>query len=235
MSRAAPPPGGTAGPAAVVSAVVERYRVPLLVAAGAVLAALIIWLAWAERERSVEASSALRAERLQEQYETWQAEPEGTRKSNLGDGLLQDVEQILRQFPRRYAAQRALYVRAQYRFESQQWEEAAADWQEVAARWPDSYLAPLSIFNAAVAQEEAGQPEAAAAYLQRLVEEWGGSLLVPRALFSIARLAEQRGDHAAAAAGYDRLTDAHGGSRWAAAARNRLIALETQGRLPAEE
>lgn len=234
MSRAANAPSGTAGAAAVISAVVERYRVPLLVVAGAVLAALIIWLAWAERERSVAASSALRAERLQEQFETWQAEPEGTRKSNLGDALLGDVEQILRQFPRRYAAQRALYVRAQYQFELREWDAAAADWEEVAARWPESYLAPLSIYNAAVAQEEAGQPEAAAEYLQRLVEQWEGATLAPRALFSIARLAEQRGDHAAAAAGYDRLTDEHGGSRWAAAARNRLISLETEGRLPAE-
>lgn len=226
--------GGAPGPAAVVSAFVERYRVALLVAAGVVLAALIIWLAWAERERRVEESSALRAERLQERYETWQGVAEGTRKTNLAEELLDDAEQILRQFPRRYAAQRALYVRAQYQFELQQWDAAVADWQEVAARWPDSYLAPLSIFNAAVASEEGGQPEAAQEHLQRVVEQWGGTLLVPRALFSLARMAEQRGDYAAAEATYDRLTGEHGGSRWAAAARNRLITLETQGQLAAE-
>lgn len=233
MSSAASP-GGAAGAAAIVSAFVERYRVPLLVAAGVVLAALVIWLVWAERERRIVESSALRAERLQEQYETWRAEPAGTRKTNLGEALLQDVEQILRQFPRRYAAQRALYVRAQYHYEREQWEPAAADWLQVAARWPDSYLAPLSIFNAAAAREEAGQPEAALEHLQQLVEQWNGNLLVPRALFAIARLGEQRGDQAAAEAAYDRLTDEHGGSRWAAAARNRLITLETQGRLAVE-
>ena len=226
--------GGAASPAAVISAFVERHRVPLLVVAGTVLAALIVWLAWAERERSVEESSALRAERLQERYVTWQAEPAGTRKTNLGEDLLEDVEHILRQFPRRYAAQRALSVRAQYHFELEQWDDAVADWQELAGRWPDSYLAPLSVFNAAVASEEAGQPEAALEQFHRVADEWGDSIPVPRALFSIGRMAEQRGDFATAEATYERLTDEHGASRWAVAARNRLITLETQGRLAAE-
>ena len=228
------PLSGSASVTAVVSAFVERHRVVLLVVAGALLASLIVWLAWTERERSLEKSSALRAERLQELYQTWGAEPAGTRKTNLGEDLLEDVEHILRQFPRRYAAQRALYVRAQYRFELQQWNDAAADWQELAARWPDSYLAPLSIFNAAVAVEEAGQPEAALEHLQRVADQWDAGILVPRALFSIGRMAEQRADYGAAEATYDRLTEEHGGSRWATAARNRLIALETQGRLAAE-
>jgi predicted negative regulator of RcsB-dependent stress response len=225
---------GSTSVAAVVSGFAERHRVVLLVVAGTLLAALIIWLAWAERERSVEESSALRAERLQELYVTWRAEPEGTRKSNLGEDLLEDVEHILRRFPRRYAAQRAFYVRAQYRFELEQWNDAAADWQEVAARWPDSYLAPLSIFNAAVAVEEAGQAEAALEHLQRIVDQWEASLVVPRALFSIGRMAEQRTDYGTAEASYDRLTEEYGGSRWSTAARNRLIALETQSRLAAE-
>jgi tetratricopeptide (TPR) repeat protein len=234
MSSALSTGGAPASPSAVVSAFVERHRVVLLVVAAAMLAALIVWLAWAERERSVEESSALRAERLQDLYQTWRAEPAGTRKTNLGEDLLADVERILRQFPRRYAAQRALYVRAQYRFDLEQWSDAAADWQEVAARWPDSYLAPLSVFNAAIASEEAGQPEQALEQLQRVLDQWDDAILVPRALFSIARMAEQRGDHGTAQATYDRLTEQHGGSRWAVAARNRLIALETQGQLAAE-
>ena len=234
MSSTLSSSGGPASVVAVLSAFVERFRIPLLVAAGTVLAALAIWLVWAERERSVEESSALRAEQLQDLFRTWNVEPDGVRKTNLGKELLDEVELLLRQFPRRYAAQRALYVRAEYWFALQQWQNAAADWRDLAARWPASYLAPLAIFNAAVAMEEAGEPQTAQEHLERLVADWDGSILVPRALFSIGRMAEQRRDYPAAQAAYDRVTDAHGGSSWATAVRNRLIALETQGHLSAE-
>ena len=234
MSSTLSSSGGPASVVAVLSAFVERCRIPLLVVAGTVLAALAIWLVWAERERSVEESSALRAEQLQDLFRTWNADPEGVRKTNLGKELLDEVELLLRQFPRRYAAQRALYVRAEYWFALQQWQDAAGDWQELAARWPASYLAPLAMFNAAVAMEEAGEPQTAQEHLERLVADWDGSVLVPRALFSIGRMAEQRGDYPAAQAAYDRVTDEHGGSSWATAVRNRLIALETQGHLSAE-
>ena len=234
MSSAQSSSTGTSGVVALVSAFVERYRLPLLVVAGVVVAALAVWLIWAERERSVEESSALRAEQLQDLFESWNGAPEGTRKTNLGNDLIAEAELLLRQFSRRYAAQRALYVRAEYWFASEQWQSAAADWQELAARWPTSYLAPLSIYNAAVALEEAGDAEAARAHLERLVADWEDNLLVPRALFSIGRIAEQRADYDAARAAYARVTDDHGGSSWATAVRNRLIALETQGLLPAE-
>ena len=235
MSSALSSSGGPSSVVAAVSAFVERYRITLLVVAGAVIAALALWLVWAERERSVEESSALRAEQLQELFQSWDAEPEGVRKTNLGNDLLAEVERLLRQFPRRYAAQRALYVRAEYWFALQQWQDAAADWQELATRWPASYLAPLSVFNAAVAMEEAGDPKTAEDHLERLVADWDGSILVPRALFSIGRMAEQRGDYQAAEAVYERVTDEHGGSSWATVVRNRLIALETQGHLSAAE
>lgn len=234
MSSAESSSAGMSGVVTLVSAFVERYRLPLLVVAGAVVAALGVWLIWAERERSVEESSALRAEQMQDLFESWNGAPEGTRKTNLGNDLIEEAELLLRQFPRRYAAQRALYVRAEYWFATEQWQSAIADWQELAARWPTSYLAPLSIFNAAVALEEAGDAEAARAHLERLVADWEDNLLVPRALFSIGRMAEQRADYDAAREAYARVTDDHGGSSWATAVRNRLIALETQGLLPAE-
>lgn len=234
MSSAQSSSGGTAQVVAFISAIVERYRLPLLVIAGVVVASLAVWLIWAERERSVEESSALRAEQLQELFATWSGAPEGTRKTNLGNDLVAEAELLLQQFPRRYAAQRALYVRAEYWFALEQWQDAAADWQELAARWPDSYLAPLSAFNASVALEEAGDADAARDRLERLVGDWQDHLLVPRALFSIGRMAEQRGDYQAAREAYARVTDDHGGSSWATAVRNRLIALETQGLVPAQ-
>ena len=234
MSSALSSSGGPSVIVTAVSAFVERYRIALLVVAGVVIAALAIWLVWAERERSVEESSALRAEQLQELFQSWNAEPDGVRKTNLGNELLEEVERLLRQFPRRYVAQRALYVRAEYWFALQQWQDAAADWQELAMRWPTSYLAALSVFNAAVAMEEAGEPQLAQEYLERLVAEWDGSILVARALFSIGRMAEQRGDYQAVQDAYARVTDEYGGSSWATAVRNRLIALEAQGHLSAE-
>ena len=234
MSSALSSSGGPSSVVAAVSAVVERYRLPLLVVAGVVVAALGVRLIWAERERSVEESSALRAEQLQELFEAWNGAPEGTRKTNLGNDLLEETELLLRQFPRRYGAQRALYVRAEYWFGLGQWQDAAGDWQELAERWPTSYLAPLSIFNAAVALEEAGEAEAARQHLERLVADWDDNLLVARALFAIGRMAEQRADYEAAREAYARVTDDHGGTSWATAVRNRLIALETQALLPAE-
>lgn len=234
MTSAQSSSGGPTSIAAAVSAFVERFRLPLLVTAGVVVAALAVWLIWSERERSVEQSSALRAEQLQSLFEDWNGTPEGTRKTNLGNDLIDETELLLRQFPRRYAGQRALYVRAEYWFALQRWQDAAGDWQQLAERWPASYLAPLSVFNAAVALEEAGEVDAAREHLERLVADWEDNVLVPRALFSIGRIAEQRADYEAARAAYARVTDDYGGSSWATAVRNRLIALEAQGLLPLE-
>ena len=234
MSSPSPASASSGGAAAAVSAFVERYWVVCVSVAGVLLAAVVIWLVWAERERSLSESSALRAEQLQTLYERWLADPDDPNRTTQGDQLLDEAEQVLSRFPRRYAAQRALYVRGQYWFELERWEEAAADWIQLADRWPDSYLAPFSVFNAAVAAEEESELSRARARLQRLVTEWSDNMLVPRALFSIGRLEEALADYDAAKAAYDRLTDEHPGSGWATAARNRLIALEVQGRLSTE-
>jgi tetratricopeptide (TPR) repeat protein len=217
-----------------VSRFVERYWPACLTVAGVLLVAVVIWLVWAERERSVTESSALRAEQLQNLYERWVTEPDDGDRGTLGEELLDEADQLLTRFPQRYAAQRALYVRAQYWFELERWQEAADDWLRLADTWPASYLAPLSVFNAAVAAEEENEPARSRARLHRLVTEWGDDVLVPRALFSIGRIEESLADHTAAKAAYDRLTDEHPGSGWATAARNRLIALQVEGRLTAE-
>lgn len=173
-------------------------------------------------------------EQLNELYWSWYAESETIRKSNLAKKFLDDADSILGQFPQRYASQRALYLRAQYLFELEQWDEAANDWSAMSDRWPDSYLSQLGLFNAAVAAEQAGNIQVGIDYLLQLIEKWDSGIIVPRAKFSLGRLFEQQSEYLRAQETYDELIDQHEGSNWAVISRNRVIALETQGLLLAE-
>jgi TolA-binding protein len=145
--------------------------------------------------------------------------------------LEQLIEEILSRYPRQYAAQRAIFIRANLAFENEQWPEAADQYRALAKSFPKSYLAPLSLFNAAVSYEQADDLEQGIAAYRDLSEQFADNFLVPHALFSMGRLYEVNEDYQSAFEVYNRLEDEFPLSNWTKMGRNRIIDLKVKGRI----
>jgi tetratricopeptide (TPR) repeat protein len=83
-----------------------------------------------------------------------------------------------------------------------------------------------------VSYEELGDAQKALASYQRVEQRYRDSYLLPRVLFSTGRLLEAEGDYAGALKDYNRMEDEHPDSAWTRLARNRIIQLKTEGKIP---
>ena len=113
--------------------------------------------------------SAKLAEDIQELFLEWlEEEPE----ERADDEIMALIDQALTEYPRHFAAQRALFTRGRMAYERENWLEASGDFDEFADRWPKSYLAPVSLFSAAAAKEEADNLDGAKESWSRLVDQY---------------------------------------------------------------
>ncbi|MFO8063565.1 MAG: tetratricopeptide repeat protein [Spirochaetota bacterium] len=184
--------------------------------------------------RSARENAAARAfEELQDDYESWQEAEEEERES-LEDTVYSQIEEITGEYSGMYAASRARIIGAEIYWEKEEWDEAAAEYETVADEFSNSHIGPVALFNAAAAEEAGGQLESAAELLDTFVERYADGEPTPeltRALFARGRVYEQLEDFDSAADSYERLVDEHSDSSWTNLARNRIIALKTQGRI----
>ena len=211
----------------MVTGFLQRHRrllVTVLIAVVVIVAGLLIYL---EVRASREQSSRIAVEEVQDLYDQWNEAADDQQQQRLAEQIQSKVDEIVSTYPRFYAAQRALMVRADLHWQRQQWQHASEDYAEAANGFHASYLTPISLFNAAAAAEQAGEPDRARELLQQLVDNHD-SVEVPRALFSLGRLAESDSQTAEALEYYNRLVDNHPGSNWTNLARNRIIALSIQ-------
>ena len=193
----------------------------VIVLIGAVMAVVLIMGNLQENRRN---KSAMLAEDIQELFVEWEQADDEDRDDTEITGL---IEQALSEYPRDFAAQRALFTRALMALENEEWESAADDFQELADRRPGSYLAPVSLFNAGSALEEAGRVEDAEAAWRRLAEQYAEtSPDVPEALFNLGRLSEARGDIEGAFEHYREIGSRFPRSRWKDLAKSRILKLE---------
>ena len=202
----------------------RRLLLTVLIAVVVIVAGLFIYL---EVRASREQSSRIAVEEVQELYDQWNEAADDQEQEQLAEQIQSKVDEIVSTYPRFYAAQRALMVRADLHWQQQQWQHASEDYAEAANGFRASYLTPISLFNAAAAAEQAGESGRARELLQQLVDNHD-SVEVPRALFSLGRLAESDSQTADALQYYNRLVDNHPGSNWTNLARNRIIALSIQ-------
>ncbi len=214
-----------------LSAFLTRSRIILLAVGVAAAAFFIGYFVWNSVSRSTAERSALLAEEAQEQFDQWSAMESGDKKTQAEAPLLEKLNLIIRRYPHQYATQRALFVRAHFYAQKQDWKEAAEDFQDLARSFPNSYLAVISLFDAGVALEQLNRIDDAIAAYKQLTEKYPKSYLVPHALFSLGRLHEAKGDYAQASAAYNRLADEYPASNWTKAGRNRIIDLQVQGKI----
>jgi TolA-binding protein len=215
-----------------LSAILQKSRLVLLILLIAILAGIIAYFVWTEVQNAARERSALWAEKAQELEEQWAGEADEARKQTLEKELTDLLARIQSRYPRQYAAQRAYLLQAHMAYRAKDWGQAAEKYQAMAGRFPRSYLAPLALLYAGVSYEELGDGKQALASYRRVQERYRDSYLLPRTLFSIGRLLETEGDAAGALKAYNELEDDHPDSNWTKVARNRIIVLKTEGKIP---
>lgn len=211
----------------------NTYRVVLLTVLVIIVVGVVGTFVWLEVSDRRSAAAAAMAEELQTSYRNW-VDAEESEKSDLAEEIETTATEILDRYGNTFAAQRALFVQATVAWENESFETAAERYTALAEEFPESYLAPVALFNAAVAQEELGNGEEATALYERVTDEYAeSSAQVPRALFALGRLSEGAEAYDEAATYYNRILDEYGDSSWTTIARNRIIFLQTQGLISA--
>jgi tetratricopeptide (TPR) repeat protein len=203
-----------------LSSLLQRWRLFLLILLIAVLVGLVAYFVWTEVQSSAREKSTVWAERAENLEQQWLAESDAAKKQSLQKELTDLLARILSRYPRQYAAQRALFIRADMAY------------QTLAGRFPRSYLAQLSLDYAGICYENLGDDKQALAAYQRLRDRYKNSYLVPHVLFSIGRILESEGDYPGALKAYNLLDDEHPESAWTRMSRNRIIQLKIEGKVP---
>lgn len=209
----------------------SRFRIALLAVLVALVALVVGYFAYSEMQRGARERSAQMAERAQDLFQEWARLEEGAERKAKEQELREQIDAVLDKYPRQYAAQRALYLKAGVAYENKLWQEAAESYETLARDFPRSYLAEVALSAAAVCHEQAGDPQAAIEALERFSKRYDGSLLYPHVLFSLGRLYEQQEDYEVALRTYNGLEERFPFSDWTKAARNRIIALKVAGKI----
>lgn len=211
----------------------SKYRIVLLTLLVVLVVGVVGSFVWLEIADRRSAAAADVAEELQTTYQDW-VNAEEADKSELAEEIETLAEEILDRYGNTFAAQRALFIQANVAWQNEARETAADRYARLAEEFPESYLAPVALFNAAVAQEELGSLEDAFDLYRMVVERYAeSSAQVPRALFALGRISESRDSYEDAAGYYNRILDEYGESSWTTVARNRIIFLQTQELIPA--
>lgn len=214
----------------------SRYRKPLIWGMAIFVVALIATFAYLEIQQRRAEEALARIEEAENLYQSWVdalEDDDAAVSEEIRVELETAIQDVLRRYPRKYAANRARFLQAEIYWRLEDWVTAAESYRETAEAFPRSHLASVSLYNAGAAFEEAGDLESATESFEELSAEFGDSPspLVPQAVFSLGRIAEETGDFAGAGEHYQRLVENHPGSSWTSLARSRIILLTAEGRI----
>ncbi len=171
------------------------------------------------------------AESAQDLYDTWQGESDIAKKGALEKQLTDQLGVLTTRYARQYGGERGFFIRANLSYQKKAWDDAAKDYQALAARFPNSYLAPISLFDAGVCLEEKGDSDGALKLYTRVSQAYQDSPVAPRAMFDTARLDEQKESFDDAHKMYDQIDTLFPSSTWDKLAKNRLIELRVLGKI----
>ena len=214
-----------------LAATVSRFRIILLGVLIAAAAFLIGYFIYNEIAKKLATDSTLLAEGAQNLYDKWQAEPDTARKGTTEKQLMEQLKVLTTRYARQYGGQRGLFIRADLYCQEKSWDNAAQDYQRLAWLFPNSYLAPISLFNAGVCLEEKGDADRALKVYTRVDQDYQDSPIAPRAMFDVGRLDEQKGAFDDAQKMYNQIDSLYPSSTWDKLAKNRLIELKVLGKI----
>jgi tetratricopeptide (TPR) repeat protein len=208
----------------------RKYRIPILVVFGlAILAVLGVAIGtWIQGE-SLKTSTA-RLEKLESDYSAYSSETDAAKKADLEKSLLASADDLVKKYPRIFAAHKALAYKAKIEASKKDWAASEKDWLSIVAATPDSYLAPIALQGAAQAAEELGANDRAVADYKKLIDSYSKkSVGIPHAYFALGRLDEEAKDYAAALAAYQKIVSTWPDDDWTKLANDRIIFLKSSG------
>ena len=219
-----------------VGAILARHRRPLIWGMSGTVFIIIAIFSYLEVQQRRANEALMLVEEVEVLFDQWSDARDSEDEQSvlsLRQQLDGTIDEVLRRFPRKYAANRARLIQGDVAWHSEEWGRAGELYRETASTFPRSHIAPLSLYNAAASFEEAGEIEAAAESLTELVDRYSEtpSPLVPQALLSLGRIREGEENFVEAQEFYQRLVEEHPASSWTSLARNRMILLSAQGRL----
>ncbi|MBN2050066.1 MAG: tetratricopeptide repeat protein [Spirochaetales bacterium] len=177
------------------------------------------------RQSQAEKGAAL-AESILETYESWAGESDETVKEELKQKIIDQAGSLTGDYPKTFAAQRALFTLAELYFNDKAYAEAAENYMKLAREYPSSYLAPVALSGASAAYENLQDLEASLAAAESIISSYSASLEAPRAFFTAGRLKERLEDPEGALALYSDLSGKFPESSWTKLAQDRIIVLE---------
>ena len=205
----------------------QRFKTIAIIILSVIVAFIIGFAVVSEVNKSIEEKSTSMTEQIQKDFDSRTNSADEDRKDSLESSILEQVEAVLEKYPKKYAGQRALFIRGNLYFGREEWDSAHDDYILLAERFPGSYLAPVALINGAVAMEESDQPEKALEIYQSILETYRKNTPeIPRILFSVGRIQELLGAKEAALDTYNDLLDNFSSSSWTNLSRNRIIYLE---------
>jgi TolA-binding protein len=214
-----------------LAATVSKFRIILLAILIAAAAFLVGYFIYNEIAKKLTADSTVLAERAQGLFDKWQAESDTAKKGALEKQLMDQLGVLTTRYAHQYGGQRGLFIRADLYYQEKSWDNASKDYQALARRFPQSYLAPISLFDAGVCLEEKGDPEGALKLYTKIAQDYQDSPVAPRAMFDAARVNEQKGSFDEAQKMYSQIDGLFPSSTWDRLARNRLIELRVLGKI----
>jgi TolA-binding protein len=215
----------------ILTSFVHHWRYALwgvLILAAVFLIGFFVWTEW---NKKLASDSTIAMEKVQDQFDSWKSETDSAKKATLETELLTALEALITRYPRHYGGQRGLFMRADVFVAGKLWDKASQDYLDLAGKFPESYLAPISLFNGGVCLEEKGDSDGALAQYQKIAADYADSAVAPRAIFNAGRLQEAKGSFEEAQKSYDRLEADFPSSEWTKLAKNRIIALKVEGKL----
>lgn len=181
---------------------------------------------WSPVRQNMMDNRAMMAEDLDQSFSDWIYADEENRDEQE-ESFLALAEEALAVKGAPYTVQRALFLRGQYYVSQEMWSEATADYALLAEDYPQSYLAPVALFNAGSTSEQNGDNTGAAAYYTQLVDTYSETAPeAAEALFNLGRLAEAEGNKDEAVSYYERLIADYSTSDWKNIAKTRILIMK---------
>lgn len=210
--------------------IAEKRKV-LLVIFGLILLFIVLLAVFSEIDKRISEQSAELVEDAQKKYDLWLNEENSENKNALETGLIESLDNIISDYPDKYAGGRAIYLKGLIYFNTEDWKNAYDNFILLNNKFKSSYLTSLALFFAGTCQEELNNPELAIEAYIEIIKNYKNMPLISNVIFSTGRLYDEQGNYEKAEEYYNVLKADYSNSTWTKYAINRLIYLKSTGKL----
>lgn len=177
---------------------------------------------------SINTNSTLALEKLEADFASWSNAAEADKPAK-SDAILAGADTVIQKYSGRYAAARALLIKAQLQVALNDLPAAEKSFASLADKYPKSHMAPVALANAASVAEDRGDQDGALKYLQRADSKYPSEPGSGRVILSIGRIYENMKQYDKALEAYNRLVATGTDSDWTKLAHDRIIMLKSLG------